>query len=64
MLTRKKKLPPPDSPELLKEYYRGQLIQMESELNQLTLLENPREIQSLCCKIIIIKNMMRTAVFR
>ena len=63
MLTRKKKLPSPQSPEVLKDYYSGKLIQMEKELNQFTLLENPREIRSLCCKIIIIKNMMRTATY-
>lgn len=63
MLTRKKKLLPPNPPEVLKEYYAGKLIQMENELNQFTLLENPREIRSLCCKIIVIKNIMRTAAF-
>lgn len=58
MLTKKLVLPA-DSKEVQQEYHLGKLKLLEEELNRLTILEHPREIQSLCCKIIRIKNLLQ-----
>lgn len=52
---------PADSPEALASFYADKLRKLEVELNQFNLLEHPKEIRSLCCKMIVLKNMMRAA---
>ncbi|MBC7827345.1 MAG: hypothetical protein H7122_06345 [Chitinophagaceae bacterium] len=54
----KKLVLPADSKEVQMEYHLGKIKLLESELNRLTILEHPRQIQSLCCKIMHIKRLL------
>ena len=58
MLTKKLMLPA-DSKEVQRLYHLGKIKLLEEELNRLTILEHPREIQSLCCKIIRLKQFLQ-----
>jgi hypothetical protein len=48
-----------DSKEVLQDYYRGRILQLEKALNRLNLLEHPVEIRSICVKIIEMKNRLK-----
>jgi hypothetical protein len=48
-----------DSPEVLKTLYTRKIMLLEIRLNSLNLLEDPLEIRAICCKIIMLKNMLR-----
>jgi hypothetical protein len=48
-----------DSPEAQRACYTRKIMLLEIELNSLTLLEDPLEIRAICCKIIVLKNMLR-----
>ena len=48
-----------DSLEVMEYYYRGKLQEMEQSLSQLNLLENPREISSLCKEVIHTKEILK-----
>lgn len=66
MATPKNKPPglSPDSPEAMAALaadYTCRIMQLEKELNTFTLLENPGEIRALCCKIIVLKNILRVS---
>jgi hypothetical protein len=47
-----------DSREVLVEYYRGKILQLEKALNRLNLLEHPIEIESICAQIIAVKSRL------
>jgi len=49
-----------DSPEAQRAGYTRKILLLEMQLNSLTLLEDPIEIRAICCKIIVLKNMLRT----
>jgi hypothetical protein len=48
-----------DSPEAQRACYNRKIMLLEIQLNSLTLLEDPLEIRAICCKIIVLKNMLR-----
>ena len=48
-----------DSPETQRTCYSRKIMLLEMELNSLTLLDDPLEIRAICCKIIVLKNMLR-----
>lgn len=48
-----------DSKEVQKEYRIDKIKILEEELNRLNILEHPREIHSVCCKIIHIKHLLQ-----
>ena len=48
-----------DSPEAQRACYTRKILLLEMQLNSLTLLEDPVEIRAICCKIIVLKNMLR-----
>jgi len=50
-----------NSSKALKDHYIIRILQLEKELNELTILEDPVEIRTICSKIMIIKNMLRVA---
>ncbi len=45
-----------DSAEVMQAYYNGRLLQLQKELNQLTILEHPVQIQHICQRINKIKD--------
>jgi hypothetical protein len=47
-----------DSREVMVDYYNGKIMQLEDELNDLTILQHPIQIQTICGKIIAIKNIL------
>jgi len=55
-----------DSREVMIDYYNGKIMQLTDELNDLTILQHPIQIQTICGKImaikIIIKDMRLTAL--
>jgi hypothetical protein len=58
MLTKKLMLPA-DSKEVQKEYHQGKIKLLEEELSRLNILEHPLEIQSICRKIILIREVFK-----
>jgi hypothetical protein len=48
-----------DSVEVMEYYYRGKIQELEQSLAQLTILENAREIASLCKEIIRTKEILQ-----
>jgi hypothetical protein len=48
-----------DSGAVRSAYYRRRIRLLKEDLGRLTILEHPREIRSICRKIIIIQNRMR-----
>jgi hypothetical protein len=57
MLTENLSLPA-DSKEVQKEFHLRKINSLKEELSMLTIQEHPRQIQSICRKIILIKNMI------
>lgn len=49
---------PYDSQEARLEFLQGRIQALENDLNQLNLLEHPREILSICKEIIAIKEVL------
>lgn len=49
---------PYDSPEARVAFHQARIQALEAELDQLNLLEHPREIESICKEIIAIKEVM------
>jgi hypothetical protein len=47
-----------DSREVMIDYYNGKILQLTDELNDLTILQHPIQIQSLCGKIMAIKHII------
>ena len=50
---------PGDSREVMIDYYRGKILELEDYLDELTILQHPIQIQTICGKIIAIKNIIR-----
>lgn len=50
---------PFDSRETQRAYHLARIQQLESALNELNLLENPCEIETICKQIIAIKELLR-----
>jgi hypothetical protein len=48
-----------DSREVMIDYYSGKILQLTDELNDLTILQHPIQIQTICGKIMAIKNIIR-----
>jgi len=53
-----------DSPEVMEYYYRGKIQELEQSLAKLNILENAREIASLCKEIVRIKEMLQTVLIK
>lgn len=53
-----------DSVEVMEYYYRGKIQELEQSLSQLNILENAREIASLCKEIISIKEVLQTVIIK
>ena len=53
-----------DSAEVMEYYYRGKIQELEQSLSRLNILENPREIASLCKEIVRIKEMLQTVIIK
>jgi hypothetical protein len=47
-----------DSHEVMRAHYVAQLVRLEKELNRLTILEHPRQVQDTCRRIIKVKNLL------
>ncbi|MBS1565583.1 MAG: hypothetical protein JST39_14435 [Bacteroidetes bacterium] len=47
-----------DSREVMIDYYSGKILQLKEELNDLTILQHPIQIQTLCSKIMAIKTII------
>ena len=47
-----------DSREVMIDYYNGKLLELDDDLNDLTLLQHPIQIQFICNKMIAIKNIL------
>ena len=57
MLTQKLNLPA-DSWEVEKDFQLRKLSALKEELSMLNILEHPRQIQVICRKIVLIKNLL------
>jgi hypothetical protein len=53
-----------DSVEVMEYYYRGKIQELEQSLSHLNILENAREIASLCKDIIGIKEVLQTVIIK
>jgi len=56
-----------DSREVMIDYYNGKIMQLTDELNDLTILQHPIQMQTICGKIMAIKTIihdMRPAALR
>ena len=53
-----------DSVEVMEYYYRGKIQELEQSLAQLNILENAREIASLCKEIVRIKAVLQTVIIK
>ncbi|WP_207511639.1 hypothetical protein [Longitalea luteola] len=51
-----------DSVEVMEYYYRGKIQELEQSLAQLNLLENAREIASLCKNIVRTKEVLQNII--
>ncbi len=47
-----------DSREVMIDYYKGKLLELEDDLNDLNILQHSIQIQSICAKMIAIKNTL------
>ncbi len=47
-----------DSREVMIDYYNGKLLELEDDLNDLTILQHPIQIQTICGKMMAIKNTL------
>jgi len=47
-----------DSREVMVDYYKGKLLELEDDLNDLNILQHSIQIQSICAKMIAIKNTL------
>jgi hypothetical protein len=59
MMLTKKVMLSADSKEVQKEYHLGKIKLLEKQLNLLNILDHPVEIQSICQKIIAIKQGLK-----
>jgi hypothetical protein len=48
-----------DSVEVMEYYYRGKIQELEQSMAQLTILENAREISSLCQEVVRTKEILQ-----
>jgi hypothetical protein len=48
-----------DSVEVMEYYYRGKIQKLEQSMAQLTILENAREISSLCREVVRTKEILQ-----
>ena len=53
-----------DSVEVMEYYYRGKIQELEQSLSQLNLLENSRQIASLCKEIIRIREILQQIIIK
>jgi len=53
-----------DSVEVMEYYYRGKIQELEQSLSQLNLLENARQIASLCKEIIRTKEILQKIIIK
>jgi hypothetical protein len=53
-----------DSAEVMEYYYRGKIQELEQSLTQLNLLDNAREIASLCQEIVRIKEVLKKIMIK
>lgn len=53
-----------DSVEVMEYYYRGKIQELEQSLAQLTILENAREVATLCREIIRNKEILRKIIIK
>ena len=53
-----------DSVEVMENYYRGKIQMLETSLTQLTLLDNAKEIYTLCREITQAKALLRKVLLR
>jgi hypothetical protein len=51
-----------DSVEVMEYYYRGKIQELEQSLSRLNLLENAREIASLCKDVVRIKEVLQKVI--
>jgi hypothetical protein len=53
-----------DSMEVMEYYYRGKIQELEQSLSQLNLLENARQIASLCKEVIRTKEILQRFIIK
>jgi len=53
-----------DSVEVMEYYYRGKIQELEQSLSQLNLLDNAREISSLCKEIVRTKEILQKIIIK
>jgi hypothetical protein len=53
-----------DSVEVMEYYYRGKIQELEQSLAQLTILDNAREVASLCKEIIRTKEILQKIIIK
>lgn len=53
-----------DSMEVMEYYYRGKIQELEQSLAQLNLLDNAREISSLCKNIVRTKEVLQNIIIK
>jgi hypothetical protein len=53
-----------DSAEVMEYYYRGKIQELEQSLSQLNLLENARQIATLCKEIIRTKEILQKIIIK
>jgi hypothetical protein len=53
-----------DSVEVMEYYYRGKIQELEQSLSRLNLLDNAREIASLCKEIVRIKEVLQKTMIK
>ena len=53
-----------DSVEVMEYYYRGKIQELEQSLSQLNLLDNAREIASLCKEIVRTKEILQKIIIK
>jgi len=53
-----------DSVEVMEYYYRGKIQELEQSLSQLNLLDNAREIASLCKEIVRTKEVIQKIIIK
>ena len=58
-ITTKEVMASGDSREVMIDYYNGKIMQLTDDLNELTILQHPIQIQTICGKIMAIKNIIR-----
>ena len=58
-ITTKEVMASGDSREVMIDYYNGKIMQLTDDLNELTILQHPIQIQTICGKIMAIKTIIR-----